>query len=142
MDKDQVTSNFYFMEEHAPIFLELARNGERVFKGDPNTTLIKMRQLGEALAKDIASRSNINFEPDINQVDLMRILSRELNLDKNIKDIFHTLRKEGNVANHGYKTNHLQRILFRLRTKIAEKKKMKKKLILIPPYSMNYLRMR
>lgn len=106
MDKNQVTSNFYFMEEHDPIFLELARNGERVFRSDPNTTLMKLRQLGEALAKDIARRSNVYIEPDIKQSYLIGKLSRELNLDPNIKNIFHKLREEGNEAVHEFKTSH------------------------------------
>lgn len=50
-------SNFYFLQAHAPILLELAQGAERAFVGDPNTTLVKLRQLSEALAQDIAMRS-------------------------------------------------------------------------------------
>ncbi|MEA2047146.1 MAG: hypothetical protein U9O64_01715 [Campylobacterota bacterium] len=38
----QLTSNFQFLKQH-----------------DPNTTIVKLRQLAEALAKDIASQFNI-----------------------------------------------------------------------------------
>ena len=110
MDKNDIVSNFYFMEEHDPIFFELARNGERVFKSDPNTTLMKLRQLGEALAKDIARRSNIFFEPDVKQSYLIGKLSRELNLDPNIKNIFHKLREEGNEAVHEFRTSTMSRL--------------------------------
>ena len=99
-------SNFYFMEEYDPIFLELARNAERVFRSDPNTTLVKMRQLGEALAKDTANRNNIYFDKETTQSQLIGKLSRELHLDYNIKNIFHKLRKDGNEAIHEFKTSH------------------------------------
>ena len=59
------TSNFAFLAEHDPVFLQLASTAEQVFAADPNTTLIKLRQLGEALAQDIAARSGIEFTSDI-----------------------------------------------------------------------------
>ncbi|MES9904401.1 MAG: hypothetical protein ABW168_17210 [Sedimenticola sp.] len=52
-------SNFGFLEEYDPIFLRLASTAERAFSSDPNTTLIKLRQLGEALAQDLAARSGL-----------------------------------------------------------------------------------
>lgn len=45
-------SNFDFLKTHEPILLQLAELAERTFVPDPNTTLIKLRQLGEAFAKD------------------------------------------------------------------------------------------
>lgn len=49
------TSNFSFLAEHDDVFLRLATTAEQVFAADPNTTLIKLRQLGEALAQDITA---------------------------------------------------------------------------------------
>ncbi|CAM4045849.1 type I restriction-modification system endonuclease [Psychrobacter arenosus] len=106
MSESKFTSNFDFMAEHDPIFLELATNAERVFKSDPNTSLIKMRQLGEALAQDLATRNNIAFDRNIKQVDLINRLNYELRLDKNLITEFHSLREEGNKAVHSFKTNH------------------------------------
>ncbi len=54
-------SNFAFLKEHDPIFLQLARAAEQAFSADPNTTLIKLRQLGEAFAQDMAARCGIAF---------------------------------------------------------------------------------
>ena len=99
-------TNFGFMKEHNPVFLELASNAERVFSSDPNTTLIKLRQLGEALAQDLASRCDISFDERTTQADLLGLLQRKLYLDKNIKDIFHRLRTEGNKASHTFETSH------------------------------------
>lgn len=106
MNQMSFTTNFEFLKEHNPVFLELASNAERVFSSDPNTTLIKLRQLGEALAQDLASRCDIGFDERTTQADLLGLLQRKLYLDKNIKDIFHRLRTEGNKANHTFETSH------------------------------------
>ena len=84
MTEIKFPSNFYFMQEHNPIFLELAINAERVFKSDPNTTLIKMRQLGEALAQDLATKNNIPFDREMKQVQLIGRLKYEMRIDNNI----------------------------------------------------------
>ncbi|MFP6847307.1 MAG: type I restriction-modification system endonuclease [Pseudomonas sp.] len=101
-----VSSNFAFLQEHDPIFLQLASTAEQVFPSDPNTTLIKLRQLGEALAQDLASRAGIEFDANTTQSDLLYKLSREIQLDQNIRSLFHTLRIEGNKATHQFRTQH------------------------------------
>jgi type I restriction enzyme R subunit len=55
-------SNFDFLKEHAPVFFQLAVAAEQQFSTDPNTILIKLRQLGEALAQDIAARCGVEFD--------------------------------------------------------------------------------
>lgn len=99
-------SNFAFLEEHDPVFLQLAGTAEQVFASDPNTTLIKLRQLGEALAQDVASRAGVEIEGNLSQADLIYRLSREIQLDRNIVSLFHTLRVEGNKATHEFRTRH------------------------------------
>jgi type I restriction enzyme R subunit len=100
------SSNFAFLQEHDPVFLQLASTAEQVFASDPNTTLIKLRQLGEALAQDLASRAGIEFDATTTQSDLLYKLSREIQLDQNIRSLFHTLRVEGNKATHEFRTQH------------------------------------
>lgn len=100
------SSNFAFLKEHDPVFLQLANTAEQVFASDPNTTLIKLRQLGEALAQDLASRAGIELEATISQSDLLYKLSREIQLDQSIRSLFHTLRIEGNKATHQFRTQH------------------------------------
>ncbi|WP_035060700.1 type I restriction-modification system endonuclease [Andreprevotia chitinilytica] len=100
------TSNFDFLAEHSPLFLQLATTAERVFASDPNTTLIKLRQLGEALAQDLAVRSGIQFEPGLAQNDLLYKLNRDIGLESEIRTLFHTLRIEGNRATHQFQTRH------------------------------------
>ncbi|WEJ72786.1 type I restriction-modification system endonuclease [Pseudomonas sp. PSE14] len=100
------SSNFAFLQEHDPLFLQLASTAEQVFAADPNTTLIKLRQLGEALAQDLASRAGIEFDTNTTQADLLYKLSREIQLDQNIRGLFRTLRVEGNKATHEFRTQH------------------------------------
>ena len=65
-----------------------------------------MRQLGEALAQDLAARAGIELVATISQSDLLYRLSREIQLDGNIRNLFHTLRIEGNKATHQFRTQH------------------------------------
>jgi len=99
-------SNFDFLKEHDPVFFQLAVAAEQQFSADPNTTLIKLRQLGEALAQDIAARCGVEFDEKTSQADLLFKLNREIRLDPNIRDLFHTLRIEGNRATHQFRTQH------------------------------------
>lgn len=101
-----ISNNFSFLAEHDPIFLQLASSAERTFASDPNTTLIKLRQLGEAIAQDVATRCGVSFDEHTTQVDLIYKLSREVRLDPVVKDFFHFLRIEGNKATHRFKTKH------------------------------------
>ena len=97
-------SNFDFLKEHDPVFLHLATAAENSFISDPNTTLIKLRQLGEALAQDLASRCGITFDERTTQADLLYAIKNEIRLEQNILQLFHVLRVEGNKATHQFKT--------------------------------------
>jgi hypothetical protein len=101
-----ISSNFAFLAEHDPVFLQLAGTAEQVFAADPNTTLIKLRQLGEALAQDIAARAGVEFDGETTQADLLSRLGREIRLDATVRNLFHTLRIEGNKATHQFRTRH------------------------------------
>jgi len=100
------SANFGFLSEYDPVFLQLAATAEQAFASDPNTTLIKLRQLGEALAQDLAARSGIAFDENTTQADLLWKLHREIRLDPTIREIFHALRIEGNKATHQFRTRH------------------------------------
>ena len=100
------TSNFAFLREHDPIYFQLTSTAEGAFANDPNTTLIKLRQFGEALARDLATRFRISFDERISQADLLFEINREVRLDPTIRNLFHTLRIEGNKATHAFRTDH------------------------------------
>ncbi|MFI8417869.1 type I restriction-modification system endonuclease [Serratia sp. NPDC078593] len=103
-------SNFGFLAEHDPLFIELTLSAERAFASDPNTTLIKLRQLGEALAQHIAAMVGVAFDKQTTQADLLYKINRELKLEPVVRELFHTLRVEGNKATHQFKTRHKEAI--------------------------------
>ncbi len=105
------TTNFAFLVEYNPVFLRLATAAENAFSADPNTTLIKLRQLGEALAQDVATRAGIEFQAITTQSDLLYRLNREINLEPDVRKLFHTLRIEGNKATHEFHTQHREAML-------------------------------
>lgn len=98
--------NFEFLKEHPAIFHQIAVGAESAFVADPNVTLIKLRQLGEAFAQDIAARYGIEFDDKTSQADLLFKLRRDLNLEAVVINLFHTLRVEGNKATHQFQTQH------------------------------------
>jgi type I restriction enzyme R subunit len=100
------SGNFGFLAEHSPLLAQLGHTAEQVFSSDPNTTLIKLRQLGEAMAQELAARAGITFDRETTQADLLFKLQREIQLDPEIRALFHTLRIEGNKATHEFQTRH------------------------------------
>ena len=96
------SSNFEFLKHHDELLFRLANTAEQLFVADPNTTLVKVRQLGEALAQSIAARLGVEHGRDVKQIDLLRSLEYKLTLDEPIKDAFHTIRKFGNNATHNF----------------------------------------
>lgn len=99
-------SNFAFLVKKHPVFYQLASNAERYFSSDPNTALIKVRQLGEALAQDIATKTGVVFNSKTTQADLLYLLKRDNYVDVAIIDAFHLIRKSGNEATHRFTTSH------------------------------------
>ncbi|KZY95557.1 restriction endonuclease subunit R [Oleibacter sp. HI0075] len=95
-----MSSNFDFLNAHDELLVRLALTAENCFVADPNTTLIKMRQLGEELAKTIAARVGVASTAEITQLELLRQLDNTLRLDRQVKDAFHSIRKLGNEAAH------------------------------------------
>lgn len=84
----QMTTNFSFLEQHAPLLSQLALSAERAFVAEPNTTLVKLRQLGEAIAQDIASRLGIDFEDRSTQLYLLRKIQLEVDINREVIDTF------------------------------------------------------
>ncbi|MBH0070464.1 type I restriction-modification system endonuclease [Pseudoalteromonas sp. NZS127] len=100
-------SNFDFLKKHQDWLFKLAESAELNFSSDPNTSLIKIRQLGEAIAQSIAARIGVESGNNIKQVDLLKDLDYNLRLDDNVRDAFHTIRKLGNTATHNFdSTSH------------------------------------
>lgn len=92
------------------MFLQLASSAEQMFAADPNTTLIKLRQFGEAIARELAARVGLSIEPGSSQAELLFRLGREIRLDTTVIGLFHSLRVAGNQAVHEFHTRHSQAI--------------------------------
>ncbi len=95
--------NFQFLKQINPLLVELGARAERYALDDPNTAMIKVRQLGELLAQSVAAKYGIDTTLDGQHKDqrtLIDDLYRSRALPPEIKDRFHEIRKEGNQANH------------------------------------------
>ena len=79
-----LTSNFTHLQEHDEQLLRLGMLAERYFPDDPNTTLLKLRQLTELLAQLGATKVGLYQSPEESQYNLLRrlqdqgILPREI----------------------------------------------------------------
>jgi type I restriction enzyme, R subunit len=89
--------NFGFLAAQDPQLVRLGAQAERYFRDDPSTALFKIRQFAEFLAKLVAAHhgeyggERETFEELLRRLSLDRILPRET------ADVFHQLRRLGNV---------------------------------------------
>jgi type I restriction enzyme R subunit len=94
------SANFAFLREHDPLLVRLAGLAELYSVSDPNTALFKLRQLGEALLQRTAAHAGVT--PGGDQHSLIRELSGQGILPREVADLFHLLRTSGNEAVHGF----------------------------------------
>jgi type I restriction enzyme R subunit len=98
----RTSRNFGFLYDHLPMLVAYGSGAEANVFTDPNTSLIKSRQFGEALASDLVRRGRVQFTGS-RQVERMAALDREGYLHGNVGPVFHEVRVLGNKANHdGY----------------------------------------
>jgi type I restriction enzyme R subunit len=57
------TANFEFLRPQGQQLVRLAAQAEHYFRTDPNTSLIKLRQFAELLAKEVAARTGQKTNP-------------------------------------------------------------------------------
>lgn len=99
-------SNFGHLKAHDEQLVRLGLLAERYFPDDPNTCLLKLRQLAEALAQLAASRVGLYTSADEKQADLLRRLQDHGILPREVSTLFHEVRKAGNDANHKLAGDH------------------------------------
>jgi len=92
--------NFAFVTDER--MARVARVAEANLHIDPNTTLMKLRQFGELLARDAAPTCGTHPWPGESQVDLLARLRGPRGLDREILDALHELRTRGNEAVHSH----------------------------------------
>ncbi|MBC2731495.1 type I restriction-modification system endonuclease [Thiobacillus sp.] len=94
------SSNFSHLSAHDEQLVRLGLLAERYFAEDPNTCLLKLRQLTELLAQLIASKIGLYVSPEEKQVDLLRRLQDHGIVPREVGSLFAEVRKAGNAANH------------------------------------------
>ncbi len=91
--------NFSFLAEHSPLLADLGATAERLFPFDPASCVLKLRLLAEAITQDIAARLGIALlQPG--QAELLRAVDVRLGMDAQVRQLFHLLRRTGNLAAH------------------------------------------
>lgn len=93
------SSNFAFLSEHSRLLAELGASAERIFPFDPASCVVKLRLLAEAITQDIAARIGVNLSQP-SQNELLRAVDMRLGMDTQVRQLFHLLRRTGNLAAH------------------------------------------
>src|ERR1700737_3293278 len=101
-----LASNFSFLKAHDEQLVRLGRLAERYFPEDPNTCLLKLRQLAELLAQLTATRVGVYKSAEEKQFELLQRLERERILPREVAQLFFEVRKAGNDANHALSGDH------------------------------------
>jgi type I restriction enzyme R subunit len=106
MGGDVVSTNFVHLRSYDEQLFRLGSLAERYFPEDPNTALIKLRQLGERLAQQVASRFGVFTSAQETQLALIRRLEFDGLIEREVSALFHDLRSKGNDATHGLYGDH------------------------------------
>jgi len=101
-----LSSNFAQLREHDEQFLRIGMLAERYFAEDPNTCLLKLRQLAEVLAQTTATNVGLYEKPEESQYDLLSRLRDRGILPPEIYQLFGEIRRTGNAANHALTGDH------------------------------------
>ncbi len=92
--------NFSFLEEHEPLLVQYGASAERYVFEDPNTCLIKLRQLAECLANTAAAHAGIFLREDQDFAHVLLRLRDKKILTGEVYQLFQNLRVAGNEAVH------------------------------------------
>lgn len=92
-------SNFAQLGGHDEQLLRLGLLAEQYFPTDPNTSILKLRQLTELLAQHVATNVGEYVSGEA-QYDLLRRLEDQGILPREIAQLFGEVRRAGNAASH------------------------------------------
>ncbi len=91
--------NFGFLAQHSPLLAELGQTAEKLYPFDPSSCVLKLRLLAESLTQEMAAHLGIRLiQPT--QAELLRAVDSRLNMDPQVRQMFHLLRHRGNAAAH------------------------------------------
>ncbi len=97
----RASRNFGFLLDHEPLLVLFGASAESYIYPDPNTSLMKARQFGEALAERMVAETGTRARGN-HQVDRVNALARAGLLEPRIKRAFDAVRRTGNEAVHGH----------------------------------------
>jgi type I restriction enzyme R subunit len=95
-----VSNNFDFLAAQDERFARLGALAERYFFDDAPSALIKLRQLGEFMAKDVAARHGLLPSNLATFDDVLRTLKLRTVLPHEVAELFFHLKRLGNAAVH------------------------------------------
>ncbi|MEH7294570.1 hypothetical protein V7134_29940, partial [Priestia megaterium] len=72
-----MVSNFTFFKGDWEVLAKLGESAERNVYVDPNTTISKLRLLGETITKAVLASDNIREFYDTNQIQRLNTIQRE-----------------------------------------------------------------
>lgn len=105
-DRGNPRTNFGFLEVHDEQLVRLGMLAERYFADDPNTSLLKLRQLTELLAQLVASKVGVFTNREEGQYELLGRLQDQSFLPREIAQLFGEVRRAGNAAGHAITGDH------------------------------------
>lgn len=100
--------NFDFLAHHDPRLAILGSQAEKYFADDPTTSLMKLRQFGEVLAKRAAANLGLPVVPFEDHADTIARLHAQGAFDVRTKLLFRDLRLTGNKATHEVEGTHAE----------------------------------
>lgn len=86
-------SNFSFFKGEWEVLAKIGESAERNVYIDSNTTISKLRLLGETIAKSVLASDNIKELQGTNQIERLNAIQREGLAEPEMLEIFHLLRK-------------------------------------------------
>eukprot|EP00903_Cladosiphon_okamuranus_P022578 g20773.t1 len=97
------STNFDHLKPLSPQLHRLGALAEQFFSQDANTSLIKSRQFAELMVKEVAAMSG-RYDPALRETtnDLLRRLTTQQILPREVSDVFHAVRRQGNQATHEF----------------------------------------
>src|SRR3954470_22099879 len=95
-----VSSNFDFLTTQDERLARLGAMAERYFFDDAPSALIKLRQLAEFLAKEVAARHGLLPSSKVTFDEVLRTLRLRAILPRKIADLLFNLKRLGNEAVH------------------------------------------
>lgn len=96
------STNFGFLATYDGPFHQLAVAAEKLLAIDPNTAIVKVRQLAEAFARHAAAVCGFYPGAQASFLDTLRLLEARGIVEHQAASLFHALRREGNRAAHDF----------------------------------------